>query len=247
MTMERGNVLVEWYYSFFEINSKKAQRFAYWKQVKILIALILLAGVGILTYRWYTIRREKAAQTIFFECLEQHSKAMQGDDVQWQTMIGMWHRGYDMNKSSYLAPYFLTHEAEALMHADKKEEALTTMQEALNRMSKSSPLYYAYELKLLLMQWDMQGDLNIEKLRTLAYNQHNNFKDAAEYYLGLYYWINNNFDDAGWAWQSLEEPWASLAKDQMQQLRENGYPVYRTGADLESMHQEAAENELSQS
>jgi len=214
------------------------KKFAYWKQLSIACGIVIVLAAGFISYRWYAVHREKAAQKIFAECLDQQERAESGDGaITWAMVVDMWKSGYEQHKNSNLAPYFLAYAADASVKDGKVQEALQLFQSACAQMSRTSPLYSLYSVKLALMEGAINDNKQgmIEQLQRLADDTANKQRDQALYYLGLYYWTVNDLNNAAEVWQQLIEfsrqsdspsPWAQLIEDKYQQLIDSGYPQF---------------------
>jgi hypothetical protein len=187
-------------------------------------AIIILAG-GLYWYYYNSVQKEQAATTILADCLSQYEQAVQGK-AQWADVVTMAHAGYNKFSNTKVAPYILSVEIDGLLAQDKKQEALDRLNFMVSKMSSSSPLYDLYALKQALIKLDM-SDLKesaLQDLQKLAAAQHNNFADAAQYYLGLYYQSTNSTDKALETWKKLaalndtvtdalaRSPWATMAQ-----------------------------------
>jgi hypothetical protein len=238
-TVEYTNFFSNLYYAIVGDSFHTARaKFAYWKQVGIACGIVVILATGLVVYRWYTIQREKDAQKIFAECLDQQERAESGDGaVAWSMMVDMWKSGYEQHKNSNLAPYFLAYAADACVKDGKMQEALQLFQVACDSMPKKSPLYGLYSVKRALMDGAVNGNKQgmIDQLQRLAEDTGNKQRDQALYYLGLSYWVDNDLNNATQAWQQLMEfsshsdspsPWAQFIEDKYRQLVDSGYPQF---------------------
>lgn len=206
--------------------------YALWqvRGVFIATALTLVFGSAIWGYRLYSINRERNAQKTLSECIEQYQRAAAGGKgTMWSTVEMACKLGHDQHAGSTLAPYFLAYHVDALLAQNKKDEALTIMQDMMRSLSTSSPLYYLYATKQSLMQMDAADaavqQAGLQRLEQLAADANNIQKDMALYYLGAYHWYNDNRDAAKDAWQKIvtlpsdsEEhasPWATFVKERL--------------------------------
>ena len=177
-----------------------------------LAALLVLVG-GYLGYRWYVQQREERAQLVFAAAVDLAQQALksesdqQAGSVTWQDVEMAFKIGYDQNKSSYLAPYFLAFQAEALLRQRRQEEALSLMNEVLSQLSTSDQLYDQYFLKRACIKLDSTDEQikkqGLDELTSIADKADSLFKEPAEYYLGEYYWANQQFDKARDTWLAL--------------------------------------------
>ena len=192
--------------------------------------LVLVAGVAWYGYRWHSIGKEETAQKVLVDCLAQFDKAEQDKNADWASLQAIASVAYSQQKNTNAAPYLLALEAEALIHLDKKAEAIERMDKAINALSSSSPFYAIYKIKRALMKLD--GDqqlvqLGITELQELAQDTKNKNNDEAQFYLGLYYLSRNDLEQAKQAWQPLldfpqegdgSSPWAMRAQEKMKLL-----------------------------
>jgi hypothetical protein len=196
----------------------------------ILIVAILIVGTYY-AYRWYTIRREQAAQKIFSECVDDYNLAFTGQE-HWANVEQLCKVGYEQHRSSSMAPYFLVVQAEALLEQGKKTEASQLYGQVVKEIPKKSPLYGLYATKHALLLIDMVDESlaqeGVTLLTELAHDTSNLTRDESLYYLGLYHWSKNSYELAKKAWQELvalrttkeseQSPWAVLAQTKLQSL-----------------------------
>ncbi|MFH0898076.1 MAG: tetratricopeptide repeat protein [bacterium] len=124
----------------------------------------------------------------------------------WDKVAQVFKQGYDNNRSSTLAPMFRVFYAQALLNNGKTQEALKELQEAVATISVPQ-LKQAYELQVALIRLDSNDlkdqDRGIEDLKKIAFDQHHTVQGLALYHLGLYDWVNKNFEQAKGYWQQF--------------------------------------------
>lgn len=191
-------------------------------------ALALLA-VCFWGYRWYRIGQEEKAQEVFSSCMREYERAEQ-DATLWPNAELMFRLGLEQNKSSSMAPYFLAYQAEALLNMGKMSEARVSMKKAVDALSSSSPVATLYATKYALMMMDAdESDIQkqgLDDLQRIANDTVRADRDMALYYLGLYYWSQEDVDKARTVWSELlplvtaepASPWAQLAAQKIEQL-----------------------------
>ena len=200
--------------------------------INILFVAVILGGGSWYGYRYYSLQKEEAATTILDDCLNEYQTAAQGK-TSWATVTAMCEAGYEKYKNSGIAPYILAVEIDALLHDQKNEEALKVLERMIASLAHESPLRAPYQLKYALLKMDMlQEKMNdpqfseagLQELQALAYDTKNMYADAALYYLGLYYFSNENEEKAREVWKTLitnydthsaeleKSPWVTLAK-----------------------------------
>lgn len=216
-----------------------------WKSsllVKVLSGLVLFSVLGSLAYLGHyfvSVSREKRAYKAFAESHDFFEQALANSDANKNSE--MWHdvelafqNGYEKNKGSRLAPYFLAFKAEALLHQGNLDAALGTMDQMLGSLTQDAPLFGLYAIKRSLMRLDSAHDAvrdaGLNELMKLASEQvANPHRDMALYYLGEYYWVHDDQNKARIAWKYLKEmadvgksptpsPWFDLVKTRFENL-----------------------------
>jgi len=205
------------------------------------IALLVVFVLAFFAHKWYRVSVEQRAQKAFSDSMEVYKQAMglelsqESDNKNqsniWEEVEIAFKTAYLQNKSSSLAPFLLIYQSESLIRQGKKEEGYKILSEAVNHISKSSPYYYFYKIKESLMKFDMnESEKALQELNKLGNDKSNPFRDLANYYLGEYYWSDNNFDKSKEYFQKLmanqqqnvsekvETPWFIMAKLRLQQL-----------------------------
>lgn len=200
----------------------------------ILYGLIILgAGGAFFALNWYFGKQADKAQRMYSEAADQYHKAIAGYTTAWEDLEFIAQAGYDRYKNSLFGPYLLNFKAEAQLSQKKDEQALETVEKMVNTLDRSSVLYPFYKTKLALMKLDSADpatqDKGLKELEVLAYDKRNGNYDQALYYLGLYYWIEDNKEKAVSTWRHLVQelgayenekasPWATLAEDKLNEL-----------------------------
>lgn len=192
--------------------------------------VVLAIGGAWYTYRYYANGKESKAQKVLVDCLAQFDKAEQDKNADWGSLQAIASVAYGQQKNTNAAPYLLALEAEALVHLDKKEEAVDRLDKAIAGLSSNSPFYYVYKTKRALIKMDGDQTLveqGLHELQELAQDTKNKNNDQAQFYLGLYYWSRNDLDQARQAWQPLASMnlegegasvWAIRAQEKLQLL-----------------------------
>jgi hypothetical protein len=201
------------------------------KYILIAFCLVVSAAGAYVGYRWYDARRQADAQFAFGVLLDQFNNALEQDKVNFASFANEFARGYENHKNTALAPYFLSLQADALIKAGNKPEALTVMDKAVHVQSAPSfaPLFKIKRDLLILDGADTNRvSQALEELQTLAQDTNNTHRDYALYHLGMYHWVHDNIQEARVAWQELvnmqsgnvfsDSPWASLVVDQLQSI-----------------------------
>ncbi|TET06952.1 tetratricopeptide repeat protein [Candidatus Dependentiae bacterium] len=231
------DLIKKWYRVVIEPYIKEIQSsiwsYRYSRQITIILMLILLGATGFWCYRWWQRQQEAITQKALSECLYAYQAAFQDKDESWANVTMLFNVGYEQHSSSSLAPYFLIFYADALFKQGKRNEALEKFDEAIKIVPSDSPLLFLYKTKRALIQMDDEEhtgrDEGLQELKLLAENEENKNRDMALYYLGLYYWAQDNVKEAQAIWQKLvndffthekigSSPWAVLARTKLEQI-----------------------------
>ncbi len=211
--------------SWWDALLDREDNFKYGKQVGIAVGFSILALFSFYGHRWYVGYRERSAQKQFGHYLAEFAQAKQADTpYAWQQAASLFRVGYDQNKSSYLAPYFLVYQASAVFNAGNQQEGIAILDGAINDLL-GSPFLSMYKTKRALMLLDMNDaasqERGLKELEAVAHDASNIQADLAQYYLGRYYWTHDRVDDAKKIWTELVEsqkaekiaasPWAAQA------------------------------------
>jgi predicted Zn-dependent protease len=98
-------------------------------------------------------------------------------------------RAAQEHSSSALHPYFVLHQADALVQQGKLKVALILFDKALTEMPNKQPLYYVFALKRALVKNDTDDAAlqkqGREELEALSKDGANPLQDMALYYSGL--------------------------------------------------------------
>lgn len=210
----------------------------YWREITIGTALIVVFGGGYVGYQFFISSREQRAYKAFSESHDLYEQALASDFSPEQKSKGLWEEvelafntGYRQNASSKLAPFFLAFQAEALARQGKQSDALNVMNTLLSQLHTTSPFYGLYAAKRALMKLDMPTDAakseGINELKALAEDGFNQSRDAAMYYLGEYYWSQNNQAQALSYFKNIKDlgtqgknptpsPWLEIVQDRLE-------------------------------
>jgi predicted negative regulator of RcsB-dependent stress response len=181
-------------------------RFAYGRQMFIGLIIGLLALSGFFGYRWYQQHRNRAAQYDFGILLDAYTKEQENEKPDFAPIAQQAQAGLQKHKRSALAPLFVVLQADALVAAGKKDEAVHVMADYESQVSHSvfAPLFLT---KCAVMRVDSADEgerqKGIEQLQRLAHDMHNVFRDDALYHLFMYYWTQGDVAQARLIGQTL--------------------------------------------
>lgn len=217
--------LVVWYK---KVLGNEKQRMVYAKYTSIVLGAAVAVTGLFFGYRWYVVYREREAQAVLAEYIHKASTQSNGSLA---AIEALFQEGAQKQSGSYLEPYFLVFQTNALIQDGKLDDAIGIMEKALARMSQDNILLPLFEAKHALMQLDSaaHAQAGLQKLTELAHNAKNPYADMALYSLGNYYWSADKLDDAKKVWQELIEmqskehmvafsPWAQLAQSKLEQI-----------------------------
>lgn len=170
---------------------------------------VIALAVGISVYWYYSnLIYERSAQQALSEILTDYNRA-HGMPELWQEIEVGARTGYRQYARSYVAPYFLSLQAEALLQQNNNKESLAVMQVMFEQMSEKSPLYDEYKIKQARIKMaSSEADVAQDGLRiltALAHNKKNTQQLEALYYLGSYYESQGLTEKARDIWQQLVE------------------------------------------
>ncbi len=205
----------------------------YMKQLTMVIAVVLVAAGGYVGYRWHMAAREQKAYHTFAEYLTEFQSAVKDDTAaDWNRLVSLLNNGYAQHKTSNVAPLLLSLKADAQIRLGELIEAGATLKQAIDALSKDSPLTPLLSVKHALLQMDATDSelqkTGLQELIALARDKDNSYKDMALFYLGRYYWAHEQVEEARNSWQELQEgslteraypsPWIHEAEQKLTQI-----------------------------
>lgn len=168
--------------------------------------IVILSTVIAFGYRWYIVAREQAAQQGLITTLGEYVRiAQSGKKEEWEYGYTLFKLEHDQHTRSYLSPYFMTLEADALYNQGKHEEAIALMKQAVAALPSDGPTSSLYTMKYALMLTEVAAtrEEGLAILKKLAEDTHNKNQDAALFYLGNYYKSQGDYEQAHATWQQL--------------------------------------------
>ncbi len=218
--------------SIKELFGKHSQKIKYKKQILSVCLILAVLGFSYLGYRWYVVNREQKAQQAFSEYMQDYFYAVKENNPEWDRVGSLFSYGHNQYSSSYLAPYFLSLQADVQLKQGQTDQAIATLQKVIEALPSSSPLLSLIQTKKALIQLDSNDQAmqenGVQTLVQLARNTENKNNDIALFYLGQYYWSSNKIEEATKIWQELVDnhwfekgapsPWVQEARSKLQQL-----------------------------
>ena len=151
----------------------------------------------ILGYQLYNRHGNERAHQALAQAIELYERANREDKQNlWDDAELAFSQGYKEFSGSSLGAYFLAFQAEIAQSLGKVEQARTLFANALANLSKTSPLYNAYAIKLAIMKIDISDEQGHKELTALAGNPKNINRDMALYYQGLIEFDSGNRCDS---------------------------------------------------
>ena len=199
----------------------------YMKFVCMGVSALALLVLGWFAFHSYKVYQGKRAQRILGESLQEFQEAMNVAQPQWGDVQLMNELGAQQTSGAALQPFFLVMQAQALAQQKKVDEAVTTIQQAINELPAGSPYKAYFGLTKSLMQLDASTqeakDAGFAALQTFAQDNANPYRDAAMYHVGDYYFALNETAKALEVWSQLvaqsaafaNSPWVALAQQKL--------------------------------
>lgn len=169
-------------------------------------AFVALLVILFFSRKLWIINKEQSAQYDFSALMTEFETVSREKDPQWSALLEKFETQYKKHSNSSLLPYYLGYKVQILLAEDKKDEALATLDTMISELS-GTPLIALYEMERALIQLDVTdsklNEVGLETLKSLAQDQSNMYRDSAQYYLGRYYWANDQVVEARVIWQQL--------------------------------------------
>jgi|GEM_PF-2003845 len=177
------------------------------KPLLIVLSCVVVMIFFFFIHHLWVVKREQAAQYDFAFLMTEYDVMSREKNPAWADLLEKFEKNYDKHSHSSLLSYYLGYKVRILLAQNKQEEALIVLDKMIENLSLSSPLLNLYKMERALIQLDNDDDalrsVGLEMLKDLASDAKNISRDSAQYYLGRYYWSENNFDQAREVWQTL--------------------------------------------
>lgn len=206
------------------------------KNQKHMLSLLVGAGLlfgGLYGYRYYQTAKNQKAQRILSEVLSEYERALETNSVEaWGNLASLAALAHQQHKSAGCSAYFLAVESEAVRRQGDYQKAFALLDQTIAGVPSRSVMNNLYKTKQALMKIDSADEAvkkqGLDELTALGSNSKNGNRDLALYYVGYYYWVNDNLAQAQTAWNELialetsdaraVSPWAMLAQSKLQQV-----------------------------
>jgi len=189
---------------FYSKNMTKKAILYYLKMAFSLLVFVLVALLLYFGRQKFISWREMEAQKSLAEIITRlHEYKKGSSDTQ---ALENFHQTIDIEQkkhsNSYIAPYFSVVKAEVFIIEENLPGALEALDDALVFQTDSVTKSIITTKRALLLL-DMDPEQGIEKLKELASNKDNVVSDIAQFYLGRYYWVQNDIDAATKVWRDF--------------------------------------------
>ena len=215
--------------------------YRYGKQVFFCIVAVLCGFAGYQGYTWYFYKQNVAAQHALAEAIDEYEKAnyyLLDQKNQNKPLADQYYKdaqlAFDVVKVSHsrsvLSDYAKAFEADIALREGDYASALTLLDDVISQMSTKNPLYDLMFIKRTLVALD-SGDLSaLATLNNVANDAQNSHFDTAAFYLGYYYFVHDQTDQAIQVWKALKDrmnavqiksgksPWLPMIEEKLQQL-----------------------------
>lgn len=196
------------------------------QKITVLFGIALVCAVLFMGNKLWVTYQNKSAQGYFGVLVMEYNQALQDKNADWDLLRAKFEKGFADYSGSSLVPYYKSYVVTMLLQQNKTNEAaalLTTVES--DAQSSSMTLLYAIERALIDLD---SADIGQQKkgeqaLRVLADDTVNQFADMAQFYLGRYYWANDQIAQAREVWEKLVDeqahekiapsPWAQQVKE----------------------------------
>lgn len=209
------NIVVEWI--------ELAVDYAIEYKKLVLVGFLVLSGAtgGFFWHRWNAACQSQRAHKELVEVLKlfeapvvkestsidkKNLAQFYSESEKWENVASACSEAYKSYSRTAFAPFFLVYQSEALLNIQKKEAALLVLKQAFG-LFKGLVLRDFLRVKMALISMDCQDkelqQKGFEDLKRLAEDSDHAAHEQALYYLGLYYWNNNEFSLAKNYWQQM--------------------------------------------
>lgn len=176
--------------------------------VIVLLALIAAAMLSYGAFSYYRSSLSEKAHEAFMRHYASFEKISSENGKPSQELLAVVAQDYAQYKRSSFGSFFLALQAEMQQLTGNKQEALESMDKAIQGMSTADPvLYYVYATKHALMQIDAtdpsvqtRGRKALEKLANTIKNP---MRDMAIFYMGYQAFLEQDNAGVHTAWSKL--------------------------------------------
>lgn len=206
----------------------------YMKWFYSIVLIALVGGGGWKLYRSHVISKENKAQVAFSSALDEYHhlvySSAPANDSRWEDAATHFKMVAQKHSGTVYGDFAQAFLADVDFHQDKLEESILLFEQWLTKNSEKNPLYYLYKTRLALVCFDSnQTEKAISMLQELSVNSKNKYQDMAQFFLGYYYWSQDDLAQAQKVWQTLidanaqvapegRSPWASIVESKLRYI-----------------------------
>jgi hypothetical protein len=196
------------------------------QKITVLLGVALVCAVLFMGNNLWVAQKNKSAQGYFGILVMEYNQALNDKNADWDALRAKFEKGFVDHSGSSLVPYYKSYVVNILLQQNKADEAAALL-DVIESDAQSSSMTLLYAIERALIDLD-SGDIERQKkgeqaLRVLADNTMNQFADMAQFYLGRYYWANDQIVQAREVWEKLVDeqahekiapsPWAQQVKE----------------------------------
>jgi predicted negative regulator of RcsB-dependent stress response len=202
----------------------------------IIVFIGVLAISGYFLHGWYSARVQSSAQLAFSESLDVFNQSLMKDltavekkDNDWDESDLAFKTAYDHNKHAKISPFYLVYQAQSLAREGDVERAVEHLDRAISDFSRDVHFLNLFKItkNLILFNGSLEQKQNaLDQMKALSDDKDNPLRDMALYYLGEYYYAENDIVSAKDAFQrglelefknelGIESPWVNLCKEKI--------------------------------
>lgn len=189
-------------------------------------------GLSVLGYTWYSRYKLEQSYGVLTQSVEALTSAMKHDDKnEWSLLINDLKKNVDHFRHHLVGPYFVKLYVKALVVSGDREQARLLLAQELPHVSVHHILYYLMKTEYALMCLDADDQVvkqeGVALLDAIAHDKKNSYPEYALFYLGRYYWVINDVQQARAVWSELLQTqydslvpsvWAAQAEQLLHQL-----------------------------
>lgn len=182
--------------------------------------------------KWHRKHQNAQAYTQLYADVADLQQILGAKDQNWESLEALYKNHVEEFSSTDAAPYFMKLYAQVLSMRGDAKDALAVTDRMMTNVDSTHPLFPVFALQRALLGLDQDDEqvrtTALEQLKGLAHDEHNTYRDAALYYLGSYFWVNEQLAESMAAWQELVSlqkdamvvsPWAQRVVPLMEQIR----------------------------
>ena len=196
------------------------------QKITVLFGIALVCVVLFMGNKLWVVHQNKSAQGYFGVLVMEYNQALQDKNADWDLLRAKFEKGFADHSGSSLIPYYKSYVVAILLQQNNVDEAAALLK-TVESDAQSSSMTLLYAIERALIDLDSadsdQQKKGEQALRLLADGTVNQFADMAQFYLGRYYWANDQIAEAREVWEKLVDeqahekiapsPWAQQVKE----------------------------------